>query len=177
MRIRPGKLLLFVVLAGGAAVVLKQRQEGAAELAPSSPSEPFMAPSPARESASVRPPDTAMPAPEAEDAADLSEADTAEIVLPTSSAADATEPGPLPVPPHGPFTTAPDGPADDLKRISGVGPKLEALLNEQGITTFAQLAALSDEDVDALQERLSQFPGRIRRDDWVAQATRFVEEG
>ena len=43
--------------------------------------------------------------------------------------------------------------------------------------TFAQLAALSDEDVDALQERLSQFPGRIRRDDWVAQATRFVEEG
>ena len=104
-------------------------------------------------------------------------ADTAEIVLPTSSAADDTEPGPLPVPPHGPFTTAPDGPADDLKRISGVGPKLEALLNEQGITTFAQLAALSDEDVDALQERLSQFPGRIRRDDWVAQATRFVEEG
>ena len=153
-------------------MVLKQRQDGVGELAPSSPSEPFMTPSPARESASVRPPDSVMPEPDADDAADLSEADTAEIVLPSG-----TEPGPLPTPPHGPFTTAPDGPADDLKRISGVGPKLEAMLNEQGITTFAQLAALDDDDVDELQARLPQFPGRIRRDDWVAQATRFVEEG
>lgn len=85
----------------------------------------------------------------------------------------ATEGGdvePLPSPPHGPFTTAPEGPADDLKRITGVGPKLEQMLNEQGITTFRQLAALTDEQVDELQSRLPQFPGRIRRDNWVAQA-------
>lgn len=73
------------------------------------------------------------------------------------------------VPPTGPFTTAPAGPGDDLKQITGVGPKLESLLNEQGITTFAQLAALSDDDIDRLQDVL-QFPGRIRRDRWVEQA-------
>ncbi|MGI9016200.1 MAG: hypothetical protein ACR2HR_03695 [Euzebya sp.] len=82
-------------------------------------------------------------------------------------------PLPLPNPPHGPFTTAPDGPADDLKRISGVGPKLEQMLNEQGITTFAQVASLTEAEVDLLQQRLPQFPGRIRRDNWVQQAAKF----
>ncbi|HUG84218.1 MAG TPA: helix-hairpin-helix domain-containing protein [Euzebya sp.] len=79
---------------------------------------------------------------------------------------------PLPRQPRSSFTTAPDGPADDLKRITGVGPKLESLLNEQGIITFAQLAALSEDDIDRLQDVL-QFPGRIRRDRWVEQAARL----
>ncbi|CAN5430677.1 hypothetical protein BH23ACT9_BH23ACT9_09900 [soil metagenome] len=80
----------------------------------------------------------------------------------------------LPQPPRTAFAAAPDGPADDLKRISGIGPKLERMLNEQGITTFRQLADMSDSDVDALQQRLSQFPGRIRRDSWVEQAGRLA---
>ncbi|HUG86633.1 MAG TPA: hypothetical protein VMM13_18840, partial [Euzebya sp.] len=62
---------------------------------------------------------------------------------------------------------------DDLKRITGIGLKMETLLNQQGITTFAQLAALSEDDIDRLQERMPQFSGRIRRDGWVQQAARL----
>lgn len=98
----------------------------------------------------------------------------AEVAEAAASPRTAADQAPLPTPPHGPFAEAPAGPADDLKRISGVGPTLERMLNEQGITTFAQLAALDEEGVDRLQSRLPQFPGRIRRDDWIGQATRFM---
>jgi predicted flap endonuclease-1-like 5' DNA nuclease len=64
--------------------------------------------------------------------------------------------------------TASDG--DDLTRIKGVGPKLAALLNEQGITQFAQIAAWTDADIDRIDAQLGRFEGRIRRDDWVSQA-------
>lgn len=149
--------MLYALLAGGAAVVVKQKMAPAP--APQA-ADPFMAPSTPKASKppaadSVRPPDTTVAA-VPDDDEDVS---------------------PLPDPPKGPFTTAPDGPADDLKRISGVGPKLESMLNDEGITTFAQLAELDDDGIDALQERLTQFPGRIRRDDWVAQAKRFLDEG
>ncbi|WP_284126090.1 helix-hairpin-helix domain-containing protein [Parerythrobacter aestuarii] len=59
---------------------------------------------------------------------------------------------------------------DDLTRIKGVGPKLVTLLNEQGITTFAQVAGWSDADIDRIDSQLGRFEGRIRRDDWVTQA-------
>lgn len=59
---------------------------------------------------------------------------------------------------------------DDLKRIRGIGPKLERLLNEQGLTTFIQVSLLDDEAVEALNTRLSGCQGRIRRDNWIAQA-------
>jgi len=42
---------------------------------------------------------------------------------------------------------AAEGEAEDLKRIEGIGPYYERLLNEAGVTTFAQLAALSYNDV------------------------------
>ncbi|UAB79811.1 hypothetical protein INR77_12590 [Erythrobacter sp. SCSIO 43205] len=82
-------------------------------------------------------------------------------------------------PPIAPTKAAPDelketassaGEADDLKRIKGVGPKLVSLLNEQGITTFAQIAAWSDEDVKRIDATLGRFSGRIERDQWVKQA-------
>lgn len=63
---------------------------------------------------------------------------------------------------------AADG-ADDLKRLSGVGPALEKKLHEAGVTTFAQIAAWTDEDVAAMDEKLS-FKGRIEREGWIAQA-------
>lgn len=69
---------------------------------------------------------------------------------------------------HGPLETAAE--ADDLTQISGVGPYLEQLLHANGVTTFAQIAALDDAGIDELQAKLEEFPGRIRRDDWVAQA-------
>ena len=62
------------------------------------------------------------------------------------------------------------GPADDLTRLKGLGPKAAAQLNTLGITRFAQLAALSDEQVSAVDGRMGIFRGRIERDRWVEQA-------
>lgn len=59
---------------------------------------------------------------------------------------------------------------DDLTRIKGIGPKVQKLLRELGITTFAQIAAWDDAEVDRIDARLGSFSGRIRRDDWRAQA-------
>ncbi|WP_349957933.1 5' DNA nuclease [Rhizobium sp. ZPR3] len=66
--------------------------------------------------------------------------------------------------------------ADDLKRISGVGPKLEQVLNGRGIKRFADIAAWSDADVERIDAELG-FDGRIRRDDWVGQAKALLPKG
>jgi predicted flap endonuclease-1-like 5' DNA nuclease len=60
--------------------------------------------------------------------------------------------------------------ADDLRQIKGVGPKLEALLNSLGVTSYAQIAAWDDAEIDRIDAQLGTFQGRIRRDDWPAQA-------
>ena len=62
---------------------------------------------------------------------------------------------------------------DDLKKISGIGPKLEQALNKRGIKTYAQLAALNDNDVADLEEKLG-IEDRIGRDNWIAQASRLA---
>lgn len=62
------------------------------------------------------------------------------------------------------------GSGDDLTRLKGVGPKLAAQLGEMDITTFAQIAAWGDADIDRIDARLGRFQGRIRRDAWVEQA-------
>jgi predicted flap endonuclease-1-like 5' DNA nuclease len=59
---------------------------------------------------------------------------------------------------------------DDLARIKGVGPKLVALLGELGVTTYAQIAAWSDADVERIDAQLGRFKGRITRDLWIEQA-------
>ncbi len=58
---------------------------------------------------------------------------------------------------------------DDLKRISGIGPKLEQVLNGRGIFRFADIAALSRADVERLDSELG-LAGRVVRDDWIGQA-------
>ncbi|WP_425090401.1 50S ribosomal protein L21 [Tropicimonas sp. S265A] len=68
---------------------------------------------------------------------------------------------------------APAG-ADDLKKLSGVGPALEKKLLEAGVTTFAQIAAWTDEDVADMDEKLS-FKGRIEREGWIAQAKELAQ--
>ncbi|MEP2944057.1 MAG: 30S ribosomal protein S2 [Hyphomicrobiales bacterium] len=70
---------------------------------------------------------------------------------------------------------APDGDADDLKKISGVGPVLEKKLNDLGITKFAQVAAFTAEDIAKVDDALS-FKGRIERDDWLTQAAALAAE-
>ncbi len=66
------------------------------------------------------------------------------------------------------------GQADDLKKISGVGPKLEQTLNELGIWHFHQVAKLTKTDIAWVDERL-RFKGRIERDDWVGQAKELAK--
>ena len=64
--------------------------------------------------------------------------------------------------------------ADDLKLITGVGPKLEGVLNELGFWHFDQIAKWTDEEIAWVDSRL-KFKGRIARDDWVAQATKLAK--
>jgi large subunit ribosomal protein L21 len=96
----------------------------------------------------------------------------AETPAPVESAAPAAAPaGDLP---EGALFAAPEGPADDLKKISGVGPVLEKKLNALGITTFAQVAAFTADDIAKVDDALS-FKGRIERDNWLEQAAEFAK--
>ena len=65
-----------------------------------------------------------------------------------------------------------DGPGapDDLKLIVGVGPVLERMLQQLGVTSYRQIARWSERDIDQFDARLPEFHGRIRRDGWVTQA-------
>jgi NADH-quinone oxidoreductase subunit E len=58
---------------------------------------------------------------------------------------------------------------DDLKAISGIGPKLETVLNGLGIWTYGQIAAWTAEEIAWMDDTLG-FKGRISRDDWIGQA-------
>ena len=69
----------------------------------------------------------------------------------------------------------PKGKADDLKLISGVGPKLEKTLNGLGFFHFAQIAKWKKADVAIVDDELS-FKGRIERDDWIKQAKALAKK-
>jgi predicted flap endonuclease-1-like 5' DNA nuclease len=64
---------------------------------------------------------------------------------------------------------------DDLTRMVGIGPKLAAALAERGVTSFAQIAAWTDQELADFDKDL-ELKGRASRDAWVAQAKRFVKE-
>jgi large subunit ribosomal protein L21 len=61
------------------------------------------------------------------------------------------------------------GKSDDISLIGGVGPKMEAGLIELGYTTFASIAAWSEDDVAKVEAHLKQ-KGRVAREEWVEQA-------
>ncbi|MEZ5811555.1 MAG: NADH-quinone oxidoreductase subunit NuoE [Rhizobiaceae bacterium] len=65
---------------------------------------------------------------------------------------------------------------DDLKLISGVGPKLEGVLNKLGIYTWKQVASWKKAERDWVDGYLN-FKGRIERDDWVKQAKALAKGG
>jgi len=69
-----------------------------------------------------------------------------------------------------PSIPSPSGPPDNLQLLKGVGPKLAAQLNANGVTRYDQLASLSDREVELLDERMGAFRGRIARDRLVEQA-------
>ncbi len=68
-----------------------------------------------------------------------------------------------------------DSAADDLTRISGVGPVIVGKLEKLGITTFQQVADFTADDIERIDGELN-FKGRIERDEWVKQAKEFLAE-
>ncbi|MEZ5812298.1 MAG: 50S ribosomal protein L21 [Rhizobiaceae bacterium] len=72
-----------------------------------------------------------------------------------------------------PLFTAPKGEADDLTKIKGIGPVAAGQLNEQGITTYAQVAALSDKDIERIDEAMPFSADQIT--DWRAQAKELAK--
>ncbi len=74
------------------------------------------------------------------------------------------------------FLDGPNGEADDLTQINGVGPVLVEKLHDMGIYHFYQVAAFSPEDVEKVNEQLS-FKGRIEREEWIPQATKLAGAG
>lgn len=70
-------------------------------------------------------------------------------------------------------TAKANGRADDLKKIEGIGPKLEQVLNARGIRRFADLAALDAAELEALDAAIG-LDGRAIRDDWAGQARKLA---
>lgn len=82
-------------------------------------------------------------------------------------------PAPVAEAPAPPAPPAPPAGPDDLKRIDGIGPKIANTLADLGITTYAQLAAKTPEELSAMLE------GKVRLafpDTWPAQA-KFAAAG
>ncbi|MEC7151971.1 MAG: putative Ig domain-containing protein, partial [Candidatus Thermoplasmatota archaeon] len=65
---------------------------------------------------------------------------------------------------------------DDLQVIKGIGPFIEEKLNALGITTYRQIANMTAKLEDEVNEAIEFFPGRVKRDQWVAQAKMLLGE-
>ncbi len=63
--------------------------------------------------------------------------------------------------------------ADDISLIGGIGPKIYAALTDMGITTFAQVAAWTPEDVERIEADIKQ-KGRVAREEWIEQAKELL---
>jgi predicted flap endonuclease-1-like 5' DNA nuclease len=64
--------------------------------------------------------------------------------------------------------------ADDLTKIRGIGPWIEKRLNKIKIFTFKQIAKMTPQIEDDVNEAIKYFKGRVRRDEWVLQAQKIV---
>ncbi|GEM_PF-1693952 len=67
-------------------------------------------------------------------------------------------------------------PKDDLKKIWGIGPHIEQVLNSLGIVSFKQIATFTESDIKRIEGRLEHFTDRIRRDAWIMQARKLHKE-
>ncbi|TPE59839.1 hypothetical protein FJQ54_13000 [Sandaracinobacter neustonicus] len=90
----------------------------------------------------------------------------------TPAAEPAAPPAPA-APPEStpsPFLPAPNGEADDLGQIKGIGPKMQALLKELGVFHYSQIAGWTPAQLALVDSQLGQFQGRPTRDQWQSQA-------
>jgi predicted flap endonuclease-1-like 5' DNA nuclease len=160
-------LFFGIVLGAGAALYLNAKlctggdvhlraERAHTEVAPAPPPKPDPAaapkPAPAPAAAKAEAPKPAAPRP----------AETKPAAKPPAAAGAGTKPATLSAPRAG-------GP-DDLKRIKGVGPKLEKLLNGMGFYHFDQIAGWTEGEVAWVDENLEGFKGRVSRDRWIEQA-------
>ena len=60
--------------------------------------------------------------------------------------------------------------AGDLTAIKGLGAKSAERLTALGVTSLAQIAAWTDDDIDVLAPQIKVGAERIRHEDWVGQA-------
>jgi large subunit ribosomal protein L21 len=63
--------------------------------------------------------------------------------------------------------------ADDISLIAGIGPKILKGLADFGITTYAQIAAWSPDDIERIETALKQ-KGRVAREEWIEQARELM---
>ena len=75
------------------------------------------------------------------------------------------------------LSAAREGGPDDLKKIKGVGPKLEQLLHSLGFYHFDQIAGWTDTEIAWVDDNLEGFKGRVTRDNWVGQAKELAKTG
>ena len=141
--------------APGAAIAAERR-------APVEPTDlPAPAPQPVQEPQHAAPAAPATPPAPAEPIASPSSPAPAELAATPSAQPVSAVPAAAPVP-----ATA----ASDLTTLKGLGPKVAAQLAEMGITSIADLAALSPAEADRIDASLGTFQGRMARDRWVEQA-------
>lgn len=69
-----------------------------------------------------------------------------------------------------------EAPPDELQRIKGIGPALEAQLRDRGVRHFSQIATWDEAEIDAMAEALGRQGARIRNDDWVGQARALLRQ-
>ena len=72
--------------------------------------------------------------------------------------------------------SAPVGNVDDLKRITGISPKIEQRLNDLGVFHFWQVAKITKEEAASIEKSLG-LTGRVERDNWLAQARKLQDDG
>ena len=72
----------------------------------------------------------------------------------------------------GEIASTTSGLQDDLTKMRGVGKALQKQLNEMGVHSFEQVAQWGKEDIELFSSKL-ELKDRIRRDDWVGQASKF----
>jgi large subunit ribosomal protein L21 len=90
---------------------------------------------------------------------------------PTASAGASTKAKAEPKPESKPASPAPPPVGtDDLTAIKGLGKVKAGRLVSIGITTYAQIAAWTDQDIAEVGLEVNTSPGQIKREDWVGQA-------
>jgi large subunit ribosomal protein L22 len=115
-----------------------------------------------------------------ETVAEASEAQASAVTNASQLAAEQNEPvdvdvdgdGVADTAPLTPLFTAPAGDVDALNKIIGIGPKLAQQLNDLGITQFAQLAEMSDADLQSIDSAIPRSFDQIA--DWRVQAQEII---